>query len=56
VRAGFSAEDSSGRFARVWDGRDDFAVLLPPGIYLYRVRVDADAGEVSRAGLVHLVY
>jgi hypothetical protein len=40
----------------VWEGRDGFGVLLPPGIYLYRVRVDADVGEVARAGLVNLVY
>lgn len=56
VRRGFSGLDTSGRYARIWDGRDDYGHLVTPGIYLYRVEVDADSGTSARAGTIHVVY
>jgi len=56
IRRGFSGQDLSGRYARIWDGRDDYGDLVAPGIYLYRIEVDADAGTSARAGTVHVVY
>lgn len=45
----------NGTFARLWSGRTDAGEEAAPGLYLYRVRVDADAGQESRTGVVHLV-
>lgn len=56
IRRGFSSRDASGRYARIWDGRDDYGQLVTPGIYLYRLEVNADAGSSARAGTVHVVY
>lgn len=39
-----------------WDGRDRAGKLLPPGIYLFTVKVDLDAGTETAAGVVYLVY
>ncbi len=55
VRRGFS-QSSSGRHVRVWDGTRASGARVEPGVYLYRVRVEADAGEVARVGIVSVVY
>ena len=39
-----------------WDGRNDAGDLVPPGLYLCRVRVDADAGSRARVQVVSVVY
>lgn len=56
VRRGFSSQDISGRYARVWDGRDDYGELVTPGIYIYHIEVNANDGSSARAGTVHVVY
>lgn len=56
VRRGYAGEDQSGRFARVWDGRDDWGALVSPGLYLYQVQVEADAETQSRTGVVNVAY
>ncbi len=56
IRRGFSSQDLSGRYARIWDGRDDYGRLVTPGIYLYRIEVNADAGTSARAGAIHVAY
>ena len=33
---------STGSYAIVWDGRDDAGVLVPPGVYYARLRIDTD--------------
>ena len=55
LRQGF-AQDGSGHFVRLWDGRSDQGRLVPPGMYLYRVEVEADAGTAARQGVVGVVY
>jgi hypothetical protein len=52
VRQGYAGADQSGRFARIWDGRDEQGRIAPPGLYLYQLRVEADAGTAQRQGLV----
>ena len=47
---------ASGRFAAEWDGRDQRGDLLPPGLYILRLRVDADKGEATRQAVLSLVY
>ena len=56
LRRGYASEDENGRFARVWDGRDDYGKLVGPGIYLYQVKIVADNGTVQRAGVVNVAY
>ncbi|HJP31233.1 MAG: gliding motility-associated C-terminal domain-containing protein [Candidatus Latescibacteria bacterium] len=55
VRRGL-ARSASGRMIRVWDGTHPSGDLVRPGVYLFRVRVDADAGQVERTGVVGVVY
>ena len=47
---------ASGPHRAEWDGRDDRGELLPPGIYILRLRVDTDDGEFSVQRLVSLAY
>ena len=56
VRRGYAGEDQSGRFARVWDGRDDYGDLVGPGLYLYQVQVAADNETERHTGVVNVVY
>ena len=39
-----------------WDGRDDADELVPPGVYLARVRVMTDQGDFVQTQLVHVAY
>ncbi|HID95718.1 MAG TPA: hypothetical protein EYP53_06650 [Candidatus Latescibacteria bacterium] len=39
-----------------WDGIDNGGKLVPPGIYMYRIEVEEDAGTAERSGLVTVVY
>ena len=56
VRRGYAGEDQSGRFAQVWDGRDDWGRLVAAGIYLYHLEVAADVGTTRHSGLVNVAY
>ena len=48
VRQLYVGPQSAGAHAHTWDGRDDQLKLVPPGIYLMRVEVDADEDQVAR--------
>ena len=48
--------DLSGQYTRLWDGTDAQGRLVPPGIYLYRIEVDADTGHHSWQGTVEVAY
>ena len=39
-----------------WNGRDGRGQMLPPGIYLYRVRADADDEFKGRTGTLFMLY
>jgi len=56
IREVYSGEDKSGAFVRRWDGRNDAGELVSPGIYLYRISVEADGGSQYGYGLVSLVF
>ena len=56
MRQGYAGADQSGRFARIWDGRDQAGFTVEPGVYLYQVQVEADAGIFRRQGLVSIAY
>lgn len=56
VRALYTGQDQEGLYVRKWDGRSDDGRIVPPGIYLYCVRVDADNGRERVVGSVSVVY
>ena len=56
VRQVYEGLDGVGIYQRIWDGRDESGRLVPPGLYLYRVAVEADHQTVQQAGLLHVVY
>ena len=56
VRHLYDGRQSRGTYVQKWDGRDDQGDLLPPGIYVYWLGVDADAGHEARMGTVGIAY
>ncbi|NKB68697.1 MAG: hypothetical protein GKR89_16660 [Candidatus Latescibacteria bacterium] len=50
------SRDRAGRFARLWAGEDGGGGRVPPGQYIYRIKVEAEAGTLQRAGVVDVVY
>ena len=46
----------SGTIRFVWDGRNGEGELVPPGIYMARIELDADSEDVSRIRLVNVAY
>jgi hypothetical protein len=56
VRQVYAGRDGVGAYERIWDGRDASGRLVPPGLYLYRVSVEADHQRVEQAGLLHVAY
>lgn len=46
----------SGRFSFSWDGQDEDRKRVPPGLYLYRIAVDAGKGQAQETGTVAVVY
>ena len=39
-----------------WDGRDEAGALVPPGVYVARVRVGADQGDFDQLQVVGVAY
>ena len=56
VRRVYAGRDGSGRYRHTWDGTDDVGRRVPPGMYLYRISVHADAASDTRVGMVSVVY
>ena len=56
VQRAYEGMDGNGSYALEWDGRDDRGLLVPPGLYLYELRVEADEGLERRWGSVGVVY
>ena len=56
VRRAYAGMGSNGAYALEWDGTDDRGLLVPPGLYLYELRVEADEGSERRWGSVGVVY
>ncbi|MBT3343155.1 MAG: hypothetical protein HN712_05425 [Gemmatimonadetes bacterium] len=50
------AELTSGGYSVQWTGRDDEDNLVPPGIYLLRLSVDADDRNSTQTHVVYVVY
>ena len=56
VRVLYDDLDTSGRFARAWDGRDDAGAMVPPGNYLVSVSLSASTGSQRQIGVVAVAY
>lgn len=56
VRPLYRGADTSGQYARTWDGKEDSGRVVAPGIYLCRVQVHTDQGQAERSGLVAVAY
>ncbi len=56
IKTVYSGNDSVGQYPRQWDGRDSEDNLVPPGIYVYRVSVEAQEGEETATGTVSVAY
>ena len=56
VRRVYQGLDGVGIYERVWDGRDASGRLVPPGLYLYRVSVEADHQTVEAVKPLHVAY
>ena len=39
-----------------WDGRDDAGAVLPPGVYICRIQLEADSGDQSVYRTLSLAY
>lgn len=54
----FDVDNPSGQHDVVWDGRDRSGRLVPPGSYLFRVRLDTDADATGTHALraLHVAY
>ena len=49
-------EEKSGEMAFRWNGRSLSEELVPPGIYVYRVSVEAESGDNQHVGTIGVVY
>ena len=56
VRRVYAGWDGVGLYERVWDGRDEAGRLVPPGLYLYRVAVEADRQTIEAIKPLHVAY
>ena len=52
----YEGRDANGHYEQSWDGLDARGHLVPPGIYIYRLRVVGDGGNETHQGLVGVVY
>ena len=46
----------SGHFSFSWDGRDGHGGVVPPGLYVYRLAVEAERGDDQQSGTLAVVY
>ena len=54
---GFSQElPQSGHFSFFWDGRDSSGKAVLPGMYVYRLVVEAEQGDEQQSGTIAVVY
>lgn len=56
LRVIHDGQQPSGDLRFSWDGRDESGAQVPPGLYVYRLSVEAEKGGDQRAGTIAVVY
>jgi len=56
VRQVGETETLSGTFEFSWDGRDEGARMVSPGVFMYQVDLHTDGGRKSEIGVVAVAY
>lgn len=56
LRVIHDGQQPSGGLRFSWDGRDESGAQVPPGLYVYRLSVEAEKGGDQRAGTIAVVY
>jgi hypothetical protein len=56
VRRLITGSRAAGAYDEAWDGRADGGAMVPPGIYIIRFSVKADAKAIETAKLIGVVY
>ncbi len=52
----YVGEEENGRHVHPWEGRDEQGWRVAPGLYLYQLQVETDAGLAGRQGVIQVVY
>ena len=52
----YSGQDPLGAYAHNWDGLNESGRVVSPGLYLYRISMDAQSGMESRSGVIAVAY
>lgn len=52
----YEGQQQSSSLVFSWDGRDDSMGLVPPGLYVYRLSIEAEKGEDQQIGTIGIVY
>ena len=56
VRRVYEGDDGQGHHSHAWDGRDDDGRLVCPGVYVFRISMEADGGDDVHQGSVAVTY
>jgi len=56
VRRLYEGADGQGRYSHPWDGRDGAGQSVPPGVYVFHIRVEADGRDDLHQGVVGVTY
>ena len=56
VRRLASQRRPSGAYAEVWDGRNAAGELVPPGLYICRIRIETDSASFDEVQLIGVAY
>ena len=56
VRRLVSGVRSAGAYREAWDGREESGAMVPPGIYIIRFSIKADAEALETAKLIGVAY
>lgn len=56
IRTLFAGDVLSGRYTVPWDGTDESGQKVPPGLYLFRIKIRADIKREEVSGAIAAVY
>jgi gliding motility-associated-like protein len=56
VREVYAGSNKSGRYVRAWDGTDSQGSTVPPGLYIFKVDLEADANSAGVSGTIAVIY